>query len=141
MKKLMTGALLALVSAIGAVTATAGDCPNEAATSVPPELLDSKQEVRCGVGVSILGLELSVFGPTCPVARFLVPAHGECLGAQVEDYRCVPVGVLNVSYERCECEDVTAIGTGLLLPSCKCTPQTLSAGFVIDWGSVACASK
>lgn len=138
MKKLLAGVQLALACSFGAQIGSAQDCPNVRASYVPPSVTHSSTSERCGVGISLFGLGVSVFGPSCPAARFTTPGHGVCNGAPSPGNRCVPAGLVDVIYEKCECADATALGTGLLLPDCDCQVQPISGGTVENWRTKPC---
>jgi hypothetical protein len=79
MKQLVIG--LAVLAAIPLALAThslaqgksgggGGVCPDTKATQVDARIVWGGEVRRCGVGIGIFGLRLSVFGPPCPDAKY-----------------------------------------------------------------------
>ncbi|MAF66208.1 MAG: hypothetical protein CMJ84_11195 [Planctomycetes bacterium] len=119
----MSRALLgvAALSAMPMLTrAQAPPCPDTRACNVKAEVVTIGMQT-CGMGVIIFGYEISILGPECPDKKLTYPAHGECHGAPAEGMRCVPAGLLPVTYEQCECANASVLGVGLAIPSCDCS--------------------
>lgn len=113
-------------------------CPNTMASQVDAEVKWSKRVRRCGIGIGIFGLRLSVFGPDCPEMKFIVPAHQTCQGNTNEGTYCAPQRPIDILAEKCTCVTVTALGTGILIPDCECKPSQLDAGTVEDFETRPC---
>jgi hypothetical protein len=139
MRKALATLLLLAVVATVAPQAAARDCPDMRTTHVRAEVVTSKTSTRCGVGISVFGLEIRLFGPNCPAARFTYPSHEVCAGAPAIGFRCALPQALQVIYERCNCSSLTALGTGVLLPHCDCQVQP-GGGTVLSWTTVPCGS-
>ncbi len=141
MKTYLLFGLLSLSLATLATRSSAGGlpCPNERACNVDARTTDAGETERCGVGLTLFGLDLSIGGPKCPTYRYHYPAHQECHGAPTGGSRCVLEQTLNVTRERCECERIGAAGTGLAIPECDCDDQG-NAGMIEDFKTEACSS-
>lgn len=114
-------------------------CANTRASQVDAKFQEQGTSTRCGIGISLFGIEISFGGPTCYPQRVRTPAHQECEGKENEGTWCGPQGDLPVTEERCECSDVTFLGTGFKLPSCDCE-YAGTAGTVEDFGTFNCVS-
>ena len=130
-------ALLACALAASAPAQTAGPCPNTRATNVPAQVSHDGPPTRCGVGVQILGLPISIGGAKCYPLEIIYPAHQECLGAENVGTQCEPEAAIAVQLNRCECVVVGVLGTGISIPKCSCTSAG-GAGTVEDAQTVLC---
>lgn len=112
-------------------------CPNEKATEVPARFEEQGTPRRCGLGISLLGLELSIGGEKCFPRRFRYPSHQVCNGEVSEGHYCKTEDDLDVTEEHCECSRLALLGTGFTLPECVCTPVV--GGTIEDFGTADCA--
>jgi len=115
-------------------------CPNVRATNVPAQVTHEGAATRCGFGVSVFGLVLSIGGSKCYRNEFVYPAHQECQGAENPGTACVPAQDMPVALEHCECVLVGVLGTGVSAPKCSCSPAG-TAGTVEDAETVLCGSS
>jgi len=129
--------ILASASLAGRAQDSHVACPDVRATPVPARVDRSTDTRRCGFGIRIFGLGLSLFGPECPDKKFIYPAHQECKGDAHPGFLCTPGGFLDVEVEDCDCGEATVFGTGLLIPSCDCLAGGV-AGHVQDASSGVC---
>lgn len=145
MKNIMSAlALLALMVGFlsslardAAGSSTSSQCPDTKATQVDAEIVLKGDVTTCGVGVSVFGLHVGVFGPKCPDVKLTYPSHQECQGELNEYTYCQPRGNMDVTKEKCECVTVTVLGFGALVPSCSCSDAG-TGGHVEDATTVAC---
>ena len=114
-------------------------CPNVRATNVPAQVKREGASTRCGFGVSVFGLALTIGGARCYRNEFIYPAHQECQGARNEGTACVPAPDMPVALEHCECLLVGVIGTGFAAPKCSCTSAG-TAGTIEDAETVVCSA-
>jgi hypothetical protein len=112
-------------------------CPNACATNIPARVEHNGPSVRCGLGVQVLGLPISIGGAKCYKNEILYPAHQECLGAHNAGTACVPAGNMPVALNRCECLLVGVLGTGIAAPKCNCESAG-TLGTVEDAETVLC---
>jgi hypothetical protein len=132
-------AAVALAGLAGICRAQGDPCPNERATNI-----DSRNEYvgdaeRCGIGLVLLGQEISLFGPTCHDFILLYPAYQECAGETLTGHRCVPEQELGVRLFDCECAtlSIPLLETGIAMPDCDCD-DVGELGHVEDFQTVAC---
>jgi hypothetical protein len=95
-------------------------CPDRCATNIPARVEHNGPNVRCGLGIQVLGLPISIGGAKCFKNEILYPAHQECLGAVNVGTACVPAGEMPVGLNHCECLLVGLLGTGISAPKCNC---------------------
>lgn len=114
-------------------------CPDVRASQIDAYVSWGGEVKKCGIGIGLFGLRLSIAGPSCPDYKFIYPSHQACLGTPSEGTYCAPAGVLSVKAEKCECGSATIAGTGLLIPSCNCT-VTDGGGHVEDAQTLACST-
>jgi len=117
----------------------AGQCPNVRATNVPAQVTREGTSTRCGFGVSVFGLALSIGGARCYRNEFIYPAHQECRGERNPGTACVPAPDMPVALEHCECMLVGVMGTGVAAPKCNCTAAG-TAGTIEDAETVLCSA-
>ncbi len=120
-----------------------GACQDRAASvQVPVEEQESSETERCGFGISIFGIELTLFGPRCPRTIYTYPSHQTCgeVGSS-PGHNCIVQGTLSVTREDCECSEleIPGLATGLDLPNCKCSPAAGNYGHVEDFQTQDCA--
>ena len=118
---ILVPALLACLAAAEARAQTGTQCPNTRATNLPAVVSHQGHYTRCGLGVQVLGVPLSIGGAKCYQNEIIYPAHQECLGALGEGTRCVPEATLPVQLNRCECVLMGVLGTGVSVPKCSCS--------------------
>jgi hypothetical protein len=114
--------VLALLGALAArLPAQIGvHCPDVSATNIPARVDHNGPFVRCGLGIQVLGLPISIGGAKCYKNEILYPAHQECRGAPNVGTACVPAGDMPVGLNHCECLLVGLLGTGISAPKCNC---------------------
>jgi len=139
MQHLTTAFLLASLCVPSPRTQDAGHCPNVRATNVPAQVKREGTSTRCGFGVSVFGLALSIGGARCYRNEFIYPAHQECLGARNAGTACVPAPDMPVALEHCECLLVGVMGTGVAAPKCNCTAAG-TAGTIEDAETILCGA-
>lgn len=125
MQKLTNIALPLLLACALASAARASDgtgCPNVRASEVPAHIDHQGEATRCGVGVQVLGITISIGGAKCYQNEIYYPAHQECLGAASPGTACLPETTLPVELSHCECVWIGALGTGVGIPKCSCSP-------------------
>jgi hypothetical protein len=131
---------LILVVAAGATGATAArddpTCPDTKASLEPAKTRNSGS-VKCGFGLSLFGKGLGIFGPKCPTAKFIYPAHPACKGEANPGTRCTVDGKLEVKMQTCECAVLGVFDTGLRLPGCACKDAGTN-GYVETGKTVDC---
>jgi len=118
--------------------ATADDCPDQKATNIPPEVVESPDKKTCGLGIQIFGIGGSIIGESCPKWLQFVPAHSDCQGAELVGHECRPLGTASVTMQRCKCGGLVLpfIETGI--PStCECS-DPVAAGAYITYGTFPC---
>lgn len=121
-----------------AALASAGQsCPDQRASQVDARIVHFGDPQRCGVGVVILGLPISIGGARCYPHEVLYPAHQECLGAPSPGTQCVGEDTLTVELRACECQFLSVIGTGLAVPKCSCRAAG-NLGTIEDARTVPC---
>lgn len=122
----------------GGVDLAQGACPNQRATQVDARTYWTGEVERCGIGIRILGIGGSIFGPRCGERKVFEPAHQVCRGEDNPGTACLPSRTIELQTEECHCADKTVLGTGILLPSCECSPGGVG-GTVEDFSTVPCA--
>ncbi len=117
------------------------DCPNEQASNVPSKEVQSAKYRRCGVGLQLFGLDISLFGKKCPRWIDTYPSHQECQGEELIGHACVFDELVEVTREICDCADATLIlDTGIALPYCDCDYGGIS-GYIETFTSQPCKKK
>jgi hypothetical protein len=139
MQHFSTAVLLACLLAPLPRAQHGAECPNVRATNVPAQVKREGSSTRCGFGVSIFGLSLSIGGARCYRNEFIYPAHQECQGARNAGTACVPASDMPVALEHCECLLVGVMGTGVAAPRCNCTAAG-TAGTIEDAETVLCSA-
>jgi hypothetical protein len=129
--------LFACLAATPAQAQISSQCPDTRASNVPALIVYQGGYTRCGIGVQVLGLPISVGGSKCFRNEIIYPAHQECLGALGEGLECVPEASMPVQHNRCECTLVGVLGTGISLPKCSCSPAG-TLGTLEDAQTVLC---
>jgi hypothetical protein len=114
-------------------------CANTRAAQVDALFQEQGTSTRCGIGISIFGIDISFGGPTCFPQRVRTPAHQVCSGDYNEGTWCGVQGPLPVTEEHCECSDLTLFGTGFKMPDCDCEFAG-NVGNVEDFGTFNCVS-
>jgi hypothetical protein len=116
----------------------ADDCPDQKATNVPPEVIESADKKTCGLGIQIFGIGGSIIGESCPKWMHFIPAHSDCLGAALVGYECRPVGTFAVERQVCDCGGLVLpfIETGIPT-TCECS-DPVNAGSYITYGTYVC---
>jgi len=138
----LSGILLSAAAYVPSATAqVSGECPNVQATPVDARTEGLGGSERCGLGVSLFGWSLGLFGPSCPDKKATYPAHSVCRGEKNMGTRCVKVSNLRVTLEECECSVAGVLGTGLSLPSCSCTPSSADGGVVENFETQNCVPE
>lgn len=138
MKRIAALALSWTALGFGHASAQAsGDCPNTRASEVEA-YTDSEGGERCGLGLSLFGWDVGLFGPKCPDRKIFYPAHQVCAGARNPGTRCVPEGEVDATVQDCECDVAGVFGTGVALPSCDCSATTIDGGKVEDFRTDRC---
>ena len=112
-------------------------CPNVRATNVPAFVKHDGAYTRCGFGIQVLGLPISIGGAKCYSHEFIYPAHQECRGAVNEGTACVPAPDMPVGLDKCECMVVGVLSTGIAAPKCSCSSAG-TAGTIEDAQTVLC---
>jgi hypothetical protein len=137
MKRMMAMVLVCVGALFGGL-ASARDCPDQKATNVPPQVIESGDKETCGLGIQIFGIGGSIIGESCPKWLHLIPAHSDCLGDALVGYECRPVGTFAVQRQSCDCGGLVLpfIETGIPT-SCECT-DPVNAGGYITYGTFAC---
>jgi hypothetical protein len=130
--------LLTVWATASAATPQSSGCPNVRASLVDARTEGMGDSERCGLGVSLFGWGVGLFGPRCPDKKATYPAHGECSGARNDGTRCVKQGDLKVTLEECECSVAGIFGTGLSLPHCSCSPSSADGGTVENFVTQNC---
>jgi hypothetical protein len=135
---LFLGAVALLVASTSGLASAGGfQCPNTRACNVDARTVDIGPTERCGVGLTLFGFDVSIGGPKCPQYRHHYPAHQECHGAENGGTLCALEQMMQVERERCECERVGALGTGISIPECDCDEQG-NAGMIEDFKTERC---
>jgi len=140
-KLFVRGVLLLVASPLAIVSAAQEPCPDVRASQVDARTYWSGDIVRCGVGFRIFGIGGGLFGPRCGDRKIHVPAHQVCNGEANPGTKCLPAGTIELSFEECHCARATVLGTGLLFPSCECSPGAGNPGTVEDFMTVPCEPK
>jgi len=138
MHHLSTAVLLACLCAPLPRPQQGANCPDVRASNVPAVVKRDGTSTRCGVGVSVFGLALSIGGARCYRNEFVYPAHQECQGVRNPGTACVPAPDMPVSLEHCECLLVGVVGTGVMAPKCNCTAAG-TAGTIEDAETILCS--
>jgi hypothetical protein len=139
--KLVISAVLSATLACPLASAQSGtQCPDTIATNVPATVKSVGPYTRCGVGIEIFGLPLTIGGAKCFRYQFVYPAHQECLGAVNPGTACLPEGSMPVLVELCECSTLGVIHTGISIPKCSCDPGG-TAGTVDDAQTLLCPGQ
>ena len=112
-------------------------CPNVRATNVLARVDRQGPRTRCGFGVEVFGLPLSIGGGKCYQNEFTYPSHQECQGVVNEGTSCVPAPDMPVQLRRCECMTLGVLDTGFSIPKCNCSSYG-TAGTIEDAQTVAC---
>ncbi|MBI5363207.1 MAG: hypothetical protein HZA53_08510 [Planctomycetes bacterium] len=112
-------------------------CPNERASEVDARFVEQGTARKCGLGITLFGLELSVGGEKCFPVRYHYPAHQVCNGEHGPGQFCAWEADLSVGEEHCACSRLGVLGTGITLPECVCTE--VNGGTVEDFGTENCA--
>lgn len=116
----------------------ASTCPNERACDVHAVFEEQGTPRTCGVGITLLGFDLSIGGDDCYPMRLVYPPHQECHGKRNVGTWCAFEQLLPVAVEHCECSRAGLLGTGIALPDCVCTPAG-TLGTVQDFDTRNCA--
>ncbi|MSR62552.1 MAG: hypothetical protein EXS08_08930 [Planctomycetes bacterium] len=122
----------------GAMPQESGTCPNKKASQVDSETKPQGGSERCGLGVSLFGWGIGLFGPKCPDKKATYPAHQVCKGEENMGTRCVKQSDLRVTLEECTCSVAGILGTGLALPNCSCSASGQDGGTVEDFETQNC---
>ena len=120
-----------------AVAAAQDLCPDVRASQVDARETVSGDSPRCGIGIRIFGLGGGLFGPRCPETTFTYPSHQECLGESAPGNLCLAGDSMTVLRRRCECSELTLLGTGFLSPVCDCNEDN-QGGEVQDASTQNC---
>lgn len=112
-------------------------CADVRAAQVDARVDDIGTSTRCGIGISIFGIDLSLGGPDCFPRRVVTPARQTCNGDYNEGTWCGFEQTLAVTAEKCECSEITLLGTGFKFPSCDCELEG-NLGTVEDFGTYNC---
>lgn len=135
----LVSCLLALACGFSPAAAQTGiGCPDQRATDVAAHIERSGHSQRCGVGVVILGLPLSVGGARCFHDEITYPAHQECRGEAAPGLRCATQGTVAVTLRRCECQWLSVLGTGVTVPKCSCSDAG-NLGTIEDFQTLECS--
>lgn len=138
-RTLFVSILLALGPGAARVAAQSGTgCPDQRASDVAARIERSGPTERCGVGVVVLGLPLSIGGARCFRDEITYPAHQECQGAPGPGLRCATESTLPVTLRRCECQWLSVLGTGLAVPKCSCSDAG-NLGTLEDFQTLECS--
>jgi hypothetical protein len=113
-----------------------GGCPDTKASPVAAKVRNSGS-VKCGFGLSLFGKGIGLFGPKCPAAKFIYPAHPACNGEANPGTRCAVDGKVEVKMQSCECAVLGVFDTGLRLPGCSCKDAG-GGGYVETGKTVDC---
>jgi len=130
-------ALLASVLAPNLRAQEGLSCPNVRATNVFARVDRQGSFSRCGLGVEVFGVPLSIGGAKCFRNEFVYPAHQECQGTENLGTACVPAPDMAVQLNKCDCLTVGLISTGISIPKCNCSSAG-SAGTIEDAQTVEC---
>ena len=130
-------ALLACVLATSLPAQNSLRCPNVRATNVPARVTHQGGYARCGFGVELFGVPISIGGAKCFRNEFVYPAHQECQGALNAGTACVPAPDMSVQLNRCDCLTVGLLSTGISIPKCSCSSAG-TAGTIEDAQTVEC---
>ncbi len=112
-------------------------CPNQKASEVDARFVEEGTPRKCGLGITLFGLERGIGGEECFPRRFRYPAHQVCNGERSEGHLCVTEDDMDVTEEHCDCSRLAVLGTGLTLPECVCT--SVNGGTIEDFGTKDCA--
>jgi len=112
-------------------------CPDVRATNVAARVDRQGSFSRCGLGVEIFGVPLTIGGSKCFRNEFVYPAHQECQGALNVGTACQPAPDMAVQLYKCECLTVGLISTGISIPKCNCSSAG-SAGTIEDAQTLEC---
>lgn len=130
--------ILFLTAAAPLIPAQSGaDCPDVRASEVAARIDRFGATERCGLGVVVLGLPLSIGGAKCYRNEVTYPAHQECDGVHNAGTQCLTEATLPVTLRRCECQWFSALGTGLAVPKCSCSDSG-NLGTIEDFQTVEC---
>ena len=94
-------------------------CPNERARNCPRVVSTSGMK-HCGLGIQIFGWEIGLRTSACPDFKFVTPPNQKCFGDPMWGHQCALDAEVTVERWKCDCVDVSVLGTGLLLPQCEC---------------------
>ena len=130
-------ALLACVLAPSLRAQNSLRCPNVRATNVLARVDRQGLRTRCGLGVELFGLPISIGGSKCFRYEFVYPAHQECQGTENQGTACVPAPDMSVQLNKCDCLTVGLLSTGISIPKCSCSSSG-SAGTIEDAQTVEC---
>lgn len=113
-------------------------CPNERATDVLARVDLQGTPRTCGIVLSVLGLDIPLWGDDCHPFHFLYPAHQQCKGKRSEGTYCAYQQEVAVRGERCACvrRDPSS-GSGFNQWVCDCS-ELANVGTISDDQTLPC---
>jgi len=124
-----------LLPVLALAAQSGGDCPHQAASSVPGASTALPPWRICFMKLNVLGVTITLPGKRCPTGHTRVASHMECLGAYAEGMQCAEGGLVPIELDLCNC--VPHGDRSSWISACECHGVG-AMGFLAAGQTIAC---